>query len=172
MLQLALEYVTRERELLRLNDIELTEKAHAKCIQRFYDFRGACERYLSFYEIELHPGRSEGARLRRSRLKYRPTPDVDCWLVLIWPVVTEYKWNFADVEFARRLKFHGESPGTFRLGSKAEREWIQTQRAIFRPDHNAIAQRCKRLGLELSESRRNRSDDVPEMLQLALEIAP
>ncbi len=68
-------------------------------------------------------------------------PDIDLWLIEIWPLVERYGWTYVDVYRLALAKF-------------GERDDVGNSRVLDRA--NALAERCESLGLHLSDLGRRR----------------
>ena len=154
----ALECVLEELDATGGVWLPCEEQTCAERVRRFGDFANAYTQYLDFWKADLHRGLTRDKRLTARKVKYRKCVELDCWLILVWPVVIEHQWTYSDVERVRRMRFEGREP------DECER--------VLRADREKIKQRCERLSLHIATSRgrpRNYANP-PAMLQLAMQI--
>lgn len=103
---------------------------------------------------------SSAASLKSSRWDY---PEIDSWLIQVWPIVVNYNWNYGHV---------------LRIAAKFDRD----NKPTFE-DADAMSSHCKMLKLRLSDEQRKRrgrfkrKEDpllgpLPPMAKLAKDINP
>jgi hypothetical protein len=170
----ALDCVMQERYEKKIHFPPWEEADCERCLKRFHDFRKAAQQFLTFAERELHTTPSKSGAIAVRKRKYRRTPERDCWLLLIWPIVEEYRWTHTDIAIALRCQFW-ENPKDIEFGSPEAREWEERLRHVMRADRDAVRKRCKRLGLRVSAAShrpKGKRTDFPPMMQLALLVQP
>ncbi len=180
-----------------------------RLVRRFFEFAAARHRYHRLMIERVFPEaaqrRQEAKPAARTKLKSLAQlngkrtqwkfPEEDLWLILSWPVATEYRWSYADVERARRVRFElSAAKFPLRIDSKAteardrsvpwrlitssssaERDWIEAKLRVGASDRKRIEQRCHYLGLPALggfPGRPSKAPGVPEMVELMLTIRP
>jgi len=84
-------------------------------------------------------------------------PELDTWLMLMWPIVERFKWTYREVLDAARKKFPGRRGYPF---------------DALDENHPEIAKQCRGLGLRTaSRARRQHAQDKAPLLELTLEIS-
>lgn len=141
-------------------------------LKRFYDYAGSFWDWTMYLQTHVYAVRA-GKALAAERRRLRRDPELDCWLILVWPLVRKYQWTFTDVEIARRMRFDN-APKKLRFGSPGMREWEQRQIKVDRAARKRIKDRGKGLGLlaKAVTGRPKGVRSIPLMAYLACRIAP
>lgn len=119
-------------------------------------------------------------------LRHRKRAAEDCWLLLIAPLISEYRWTASDIVAALRCRFTplavcdvSKVCGGFThsgvVTSGVQADWPEELlRQPRRAERDAIRKRCERLVIKLDgrPHRPSGERDLPEMFRLALKIEP
>lgn len=140
----------REREAAELG-LRLGDKTEA-----------ATDRLIDFIKRRNELSEHEWRVFTRTAHENKPAdwrnPELDTWLMLMWPIVERFRWTYRDVLKAARRKFPGHR--RYPLG-------------MLDKDHPEIGQHCREvLGLRTAgrARRQHRHGEAP-LFELALEIS-
>lgn len=141
-------------------------------VRRFYEYSDSFWAWAMYLQKHIYPVKA-GAALATKRQRLRRNSELDCWLLLVWPIARKYCWTFADVEIARRMRF--DSPPKKLLFSSPEMDaWEVRQINVNRAARRRMKDRCKALGLvaRTATGRPRGARVLPLMANLACGIAP
>jgi hypothetical protein len=172
MLTFGLECVRRERDLTGFSYHPCGEDDSKAAVARIFEFAAAYHHAMRYWFEKLHPLLSESDGLRNKRLLNRQSPELDFWLILIWPIVLRYAWTISDVERVRRLRFARPPADAIFRSSEIQEFTDALLGRVIALDAKRLKMRCKRLGL-YGRGVKNcpkGNNCNPLMMQLALEI--